>query len=189
MKLIHKVNISPEAVFDYEECIGLGKLDKYTLKNELEEYIGLNDRLREKHYFHCKYYDDILGQMLRVFVYRKNRLGLMQLWEIAGICQAEHWDEDIEDDGKVRAWLKTGIEYLQGGEDWVVALRVNKILQYTETIFINDILQEVQDAFECERDKETAKEMAFLQSHHFKRQRYRTIKKARNNRIKNKNAR
>lgn len=166
MKLIHKVNISPEAVFDYEECITLGKLDKYTLKNELEEYIGLNDRLREKHYFHCKYYDDNLGQMLRVFVYRKNRLGLMQLWEIAGICQAEHWDEDIEDEGIVKSWLNTKIDItLESKYDWVLALRELQIRQETGQRFYRliGLPGEVENAIFSGTDNDISEKLSHLQ--------------------------
>ena len=36
----------------------------------------------------------------------------MQSWEIVGICEAEDYDEDLEECGQIRAWYETKIEDL-----------------------------------------------------------------------------
>ena len=39
-KIINKVNITSEPVFDYEDCLELGKICKPNIKAEVEEYIN-----------------------------------------------------------------------------------------------------------------------------------------------------
>jgi hypothetical protein len=121
-EVINKINITAEAVFDYEEALDLGRLDRRALKAEAEDYIDFMNkggRLLYAHYFRCRYLDEDSGQTLMLFLYRAERLSVMQYWNLAGVCLAEDWTEDAEDDGTIRRWLKAKITDLEKG-DWVI---------------------------------------------------------------------
>jgi hypothetical protein len=144
----------------------LRKLNPQPLKRELEEYIDNMNRaglLSREHYFRYRYYDDTLDRMLMLFLYRDRKDGIMQNWRLQGICLAEDWSEEAEDDGRIRNWLNTPLDGYPDEDDRAVKARVKKILEQTEKTLFDNVLKEVRDAFECERDKETAEKLAFLQ--------------------------
>ena len=182
-EVIHKLNITPEAAFYLGECMGLEDINKRALKAETEEYIkNMTDSgsLPWWGYFRCNYVDEESGRRLKLFIYRGMRLGLMQYWDLAGVCDADDWTEDAEEAGLIRAWLKTKIEDLPDAVDWAVRVRVAQIINETEKTLFENVLEEVLNDFEHKRDKETAEELAFLQSVYFERKgRGRAKKKAR----------
>ena len=119
--IINKVNITAEAVFDYSESLGLGLLDKHKLKVEVEEYINRQNRsgrLLRDNYFRCRWHDEDSGQTLMLFLYRGERMSIIQNWDLAGVCLANDWDEDLEAAGLVRLWLEKKTTNLGTG-DWV----------------------------------------------------------------------
>lgn len=185
-EVINKINITAEAAFDYEMGPNLGKLDKKALKTGVEEYIAnmnSSGRLLYEHYFRCGYFDECSGKLLMLFLYRSDRFSIMQTWDLAGICMAKHWTEDLEESGQIRSWLKTKIADLPDTEDWVVRYRVNQILKETEEVLLRDVIKEVKNAFDNGRDKESAERLALLQSIHYKfKQRKRANRKTKRNR-------
>ena len=164
--LIHKVHITPEAVFDYEEVMVLGIMPKNEIKTELEEYIMYMSKsgYLNRHYHRCRYYDEQKDIMLMIFIYRAKRFGIMQTWEVRGICLADDWDETLENEGIVRQWCRAEFENLFDNDDWVIKERIQKIIKDTTVTFKEDFIREVRNAFICGRDKETATKMALLQS-------------------------
>ena len=190
-EVIHKLNITPEAAFDLSECLGLDKFNKRALKTETEEYLNnltVSGRLPWWGYFRCDYIDEDSGRRLKLFIYRGMRIGLMQYWDLTGVCEAADWTQDAEDDGLIRVWLESKIEDLPDEEDWAVRVRVNKILKETEKTLWENVLQEVQNEFEHERDKAAAERVAFLQSVYFERRGRRVEKNRRGNRAVRKHA-
>lgn len=191
-EVINKITITEEAVFDYTEALAFGTLDKRTLKAEVGEYIdhlNRSGRLLWDNYFRCKYLDENSGQMLMLFLYRAEKMSVMQYWNLVGICLGSEWDENDEYEGGIRAWVETNITELPDEDDWVVRHRVNKILNETEKTLFENVLEEVKNAFACERDKETAEKLAFLQSVYFEFQgRHRARSKVRKNRKSSKHA-
>jgi hypothetical protein len=174
METINKVTVMPEAAFDYGECLCLGQLNKSAIKTETAEYINnmnRSGRLRYDNYFRCKFYDERSGRMLMLFLYRAEKFLSMQNWNLAGICFAEDWSEELEDDGLVRNWLKEKVADVPEYDDWVVGFRANKIINNadSEKEAWEDVLEEVKNAFECGRDKEAAEKLFLLQSVHFRR--------------------
>jgi hypothetical protein len=151
------------------------KLDRRAVKAETERYIDLmnrSGRLLYENYIRCRYLDEKAGLMLMLFFYRSDKFGIMQNWRLAGICPAKAWSEDDEDDGQVRAWLKTDVDaerLKRQTDDWAVRARTNRVLTYTEKTLYENVLKEVCDEFGCERDKEAAERILLLQSYHFKR--------------------
>ena len=169
-EVIHKLNITAEAAFDISDGLGLKRFDKRTLKSEAEEYIGnlyATGRIPWWGYFRADYIDEESGRRLKLFIYKRERFGLMQVWDLKGVCEAEEWTQDAEDDGLIRSWVETRIDDLPDEEDWVVRLRVWQVLNETQNIEFADVLEEVKNAFDCERDKKDAEKLAFLQSLYF----------------------
>ena len=191
-EVINKITITAEAVFDYKDCLCLPAFDRRQLKAEVEEYIdNLNKagRLWREHYFRCKYLDEQSGQMLMLFLYRGEKISVMQYWNLAGICLADDWCEEAEEKGWIRNWLKMKIQDLPEEADEVVALRVREVIQSTAKTKFENVLTEVLNEFEYDRDKEVAKELAFLQSIHFEhRERERPRNKTRKSRKGGKHA-
>jgi len=185
-EVINKINITAEAVFDYEECLDLGKINKRPLKAEVEEYINnmnKSGKLLYDSYFRCKYFDEDSDKMLMLFFYRAERLSIMQFWNLAGICLAKDWTEDAEDNGEIRNWLKCKITDMPEEQDWVIAYRVNIIIKETRKTKYEEVLKEVLNDFDNKRDKEAAKEVALLQSYYFEFSgKPRAKRKARNHR-------
>ncbi len=122
--VINKVVITAEAEFDYESEFDR-RLPKKEIKQETEEYIGGSLSRFNGYYFRAKYYDEATDRMLMLFVYKGEVFGSMQMWEIRGICPAEDWSKELEDDGQVRVWLKSKLETAEE-TDWVWDLRVRE---------------------------------------------------------------
>jgi hypothetical protein len=177
VEVINKVRVTAEAAFDYKYCLqSYGSdppaLDRQSIKQDLEQYINgqtKNGRLVYDRYFRCKWFDEQSGQMLMCFLYRGEKYGIMQEWNLSGLCQEGDWSEDAESDGSIRHWLKQKITDLTDEDDWVVACRLKQILMFTDKTIYENVLKEVRDAFKCGGDKETAEKLLFVQSFHFQR--------------------
>ena len=185
--IINKAVVTDEAVFDYMALTGK-PLQTLVLKRECEEYIAYMQKAGRLngYYFRTKYYDENLDRMLMLFFYKGKRLRMIQIWNLCGVCYADDWSQELEESGAVRVWLKTKIAELPQEDDWAVEVRVKHILQTTQKTLFENILKEIEDAFKCFGDKETAKEMAFLQSHYFEHGKRPALKKAKRNRKCNK---
>ena len=169
-KVIHKVNITAEAKFDVLEELNLEGFNWKTLKDETEQYIkhqSIANRIPWWGYFRADYEDEDNDVLLKLFFYRGEKVGVMQFWNLVGVCVANAWTDDLEEDGEIRSWLKTRIQEIPDEDDWVIRLRVNEILNNTEKTLWTNVFEEVMDAFEYKRDKEVAKKVAFLQSAYF----------------------
>jgi len=189
MEVVHKINITDEAKFDVLECVGLEAFDWRTFKSETEEYLthqAKAGRIPWWGYFRADYIDEDSGKRLKLFFYRGKAFALMQTWDLKGVCEADDWTQDLEDDGHIRAWIETTIppvkekltaEWLEKN-DWAIRVRVHEILQNTEkTLWVN-VLEEVTNAFDDKRDKEAAERLAFLQSVFFRFKGRRRTRKA-----------
>lgn len=121
-RVINKVIISDEARFDYEWLIG-GIMPIADIKYETEEYIDNFKSRFDGYYFRIKYLDETVDRMIMMFFYKAEKIGMMQMWELAGICLAEDWTEGLEESGQVRVWLKSKIEPTED-IDWVWDLRI-----------------------------------------------------------------
>lgn len=122
--VINKVVITAEAEFDYESEFGR-RLPKKEIKQETEEYISGSLSRFSGYYFRIKYLDEATDRMLMLFVYKGVVFGSMQMWEIRGICPAEDWTEELEEDGQIREWLDTTINPTEE-TDWVWDLRLKE---------------------------------------------------------------
>lgn len=122
--VINKVVITAEAEFDYESEFGR-RLPKIDIKRETEEYISGSLSRFSGYYFRIKYLDEATDRMLMLFVFKGVVLGCMQLWEIRGLCPAEDWTEELEDDGQIREWINTKINPTEE-TDWVWDLRLKE---------------------------------------------------------------
>ena len=166
-EVIHKLNITAEASLDIKECLGEVVFDKRKLKAEVEEYIqNMSSSLPWWGYFRADYEGDDI-ECLKLFIYKGEKLGVMQFWDLRGVCLAKDWSEELEDEGHIRSWLNTQIEDIPEEEDWVVRYRVWQVIKNTCKTSYDKVLEEVKDVFECDRDKEAAKKMAFLQSGYY----------------------
>ena len=96
--VINKIVITDEARFDYESLFGL-PIPRADMKGECERYI-----------------DNISG---------RKAISRMQMWELAGICRADDWSEEMEEDGLIRHWLKSSLTP-KDETDWVWDLRVRE---------------------------------------------------------------
>jgi hypothetical protein len=165
--LIHKLNITAEAAFDISEVLELTWLDRRVLKSEIEYYIShmtTSGRLPWWGYFRCDYVDEDTGRRLKLFINKGGRAGLMQFWDLVGVCEAADWTQDAEDDGIIRAWLNMKIENIKEDEDAVVRWRVQELLKNTTRTVWENVLTEVLSDFNSERDKASATRVAILQS-------------------------
>jgi len=154
----------------------LPALDKQRLKAEVEDYINIKNRsgrLLWENYFRCKYQDPESGWMLMLFLYRADKVSIMQNWLVRGICFAEDWTEDAEEDGLIRVWVESLITDLPDEDDWAVRARAIKIINYTEKTLYENVLEEVRNEFGNERDKADAEKILLLHSYYFKRKRER----------------
>ena len=156
--LTNKFNMTAEAVCDIE-WLGIEQLNQKTLKSEMERYITYRPPKRD--YFNCDYTDDNIEPKLKLFIHKGDRIGLIQHWDLQGICYAEDWTEDVEDE--TREWLNTKIKDIPDEIDWVVSDRVKEILLKTKEWKWTKVLREVQNAFKHKRDKEAATTVALLQ--------------------------
>jgi hypothetical protein len=137
--IINKVVITDEAVFDYESEYGL-PIPKAEIKAECERYIdemNKNGRLLWGYYLRLKFYDQTTDKMLLLFFYKGKTLGLMQMWELCGVCEEGDWTELLEESGQIRLWLKSKLS-TEELTDWVWDLRVKADKQRKELEDYND---------------------------------------------------
>ena len=184
-EVIHKLNITAEASLDIKECLGEAVFDKRKIKAEVEEYIqNMSRRLPWWDYFRADYEDDNT-ERLKLFIYKGIRIGLMQYWDLKGVCLAKDWSEEMEDEGHIRSWINTKIEDIPEEEDWVVRFRVWQVIRNTDKTSYDKFIEEVLNDFDNDRDKEVAEQMAFLQSYCFEFTGRRTHKKDKRHRKSN----
>ncbi|MFI3167110.1 MAG: hypothetical protein R3Y32_03230 [Bacillota bacterium] len=132
--LIHKVIITAEAKFDYEEIMELGKLPRNDIKNLIEDYLSLKDSEYQDcdvKYFSVKYLDDV-GGCLKLFLYKGERFKSMQMWRLVGISRDKDWNEELEDSGQIRNWLKLKVGKIIDKSDWVKRLRAYRAFEIAE---------------------------------------------------------
>lgn len=122
-RMIHKVSVAEEAVFDYEGMVGSPPPIR-DIKQEVETYLGITAARVRGYYFRVKYYDEAIDRMLMLFLYKGEKFGRMQIWKVSGICFAEDWTDELEENGQIRFWLKTKIGDFLPEVDWVVKYRV-----------------------------------------------------------------
>lgn len=122
--VINKVVVTDEAKFDYE-CLFNRPIPKADIKRETEEYIDGRQGRINGFYFRTKYYDETADEMLMLFFYKGKDISKMQMWELAGICRADDWSEEMEEDGIIRHWLKSSFTPREE-TDWVWDLRVRE---------------------------------------------------------------
>lgn len=186
---INKAVITEEAVFDYENIIG-GRIPKADIKRETEEYmehLQKTARLTYGCYFRVKYYDEQSEESLMLFFYRGERVGLMQMWKLSGLCKAEDWTEDGEEIGRIRAWLKTKISDIPKDADWVLDYREAKRrgeIGQMPVFRLTGLNREVINAIYNGTDSEILEKLSHIQRksgewHGYKRylQRYRKTRK------------
>jgi len=136
-KIINKLTLTPEAIFDIRCCLNLPLLNRYKLKKEVEEYIHTKSAanlLPWWGYFKCDYLDEASGQQLKLFIKKGVKFGFMQCWDLIGVCLSSDWCEDAEEDGHIRTWLNTNVVFLPKEEDWVMRVRVWEVLKNTAKI-------------------------------------------------------
>jgi hypothetical protein len=152
----------------YDKPCGL--FDMLTLKRELEEYITYRaaaNRIPRWGYFRVDYDDDASGERLKLFIKKSLLFGKMQAWNIIGICRAADWTEELEDEGRIRGWYEESVELPDkndGFQDWVMRERTQRVLQNTSKTLHENVLKEVLNEFNNERDKRDATDVAFVQS-------------------------
>lgn len=143
---IHKLNISEEAKFDYAFLFNMlvgdfgsdlppnFRLDPEII-TETERYLFNNRKVWHKHYLRLTYIDEWTGRELMLFILQKNKDGILQNWELVGICDADSWNEDAEESGKIRAWYNTKISKMPKEKDWVVEMYAYKMIDKLEEIY------------------------------------------------------
>ena len=122
--VINKIVITDEARFDYESLFGL-PIPRADMKGECEKYIDNISGQNIGYYIRAKYYDETIDEMLMLFFYKGKDISKMQMWELAGICRADDWSEEMEEDGIIRHWLKSSFTPREE-TDWVWDLRVRE---------------------------------------------------------------
>jgi len=149
--ILHKVNFTPEAVFDYEFCLipDTAPFDesdtdwnkscihetplvhfykiKTELKTELEEYIQRHSTIGKRHYFRVTHYDEQSRTWLMLFIKRGDRFGIMQTWDVVGIIDSEYFDTDDEEFGVYREWYNFKFENHR--QDIVMVLRLEPMMK------------------------------------------------------------
>lgn len=121
-RLLHKVIITKEAKFDFEECLEHGEFPNAEIKKLVEEYLYIKqlDRRHCQEYFRLKYFDEAAESMLMLFIKKAHRFGTTQGWYIAGICLATDYDEDFEYRGKNKVWYESPVDITaMPKDDWV----------------------------------------------------------------------
>lgn len=184
-EVIHKLIITTEASLDIKECLGENVFDKRKFKAEVEEYIqNMSNRLPWWGYFRADYEDDDT-ERLKLFIYKREKIGVMQFWELKGVCLVKDWSEEMEEEGQIRSWLNTKIEDMPEEQDWVIRYRVWQVIKNTSKTSYDKVIEEVLNEFDNDRDKETAEQMALLQSSYFEFTGRRTYKKDKRHRKSN----
>ena len=127
--LIHKINITDEAKFDYETSISPNFcFIQKDLKEELEFYIQQNKKIQNKIYLRLKFFDEISNNYLMLFIRKSFRnFSTMRIWNVVGICKTDDWNEDFEEEGYIKSWLDTSLTPNPNEEDWVEVLRFRQV--------------------------------------------------------------
>lgn len=123
--LIHKISFTDEVKFDYETSISPNfDFIKKELKEEIEFYIQQNRKMWNKCYIRLKYYDEQTESYLMYFL-RSHRplMASMKIWNVVGVCKWDDWDEELEEEGRIKAWLDTSLTPNENEQDWVEVLR------------------------------------------------------------------
>lgn len=139
--LQHIVNITAEAIEDYENSLGCmnvvlpsGTTIKTDIKNQCETFIESNQRYQYKRYFKLKYLDETYNKEIYLFFRKKEIVQEnKQMWNLVGICESKYWTEELEDSGQIKVWLDTKTEDLPD-IDWVVELNRKTIINLLEEI-------------------------------------------------------
>jgi len=163
--MIHKVKITPEAEFDYEECLELGNIPKQDLKDVIEDYLYIKQSERKivDNYFRIKYLDEKNDKMLMLFIKQSMRFVSMQVWEIKGICMYDDFDEDYEQLGKNKTWYKSSLDItLMPKTDWVKEIGKNTCSGITVGK-INGLDKEVKNAILHRGNKGNFKKLPSIQ--------------------------
>ena len=125
--VIDKILITEEAKSDYIDTVGY-ELPSKDIKTEVEAYIELlksSRRFTSGRYFHVNYLDEDADKTVKLFFYKGETIGRMQMWNLVGVCLAEDWNEQVEESGQIRLWLKTSLNPKEE-TDWVWDLRVRE---------------------------------------------------------------
>lgn len=125
--VIDKILITEEAKSDYIDTVGY-ELPSKDIKSEVEAYIELlksSRRFTSGRYFHVNYLDEDADKTVKLFFYKGETIGRMQMWNLSGVCLAEDWNEQIEESGQIRLWLNTSLNPKEE-TDWVWDLRVRE---------------------------------------------------------------
>ena len=143
---INRIVVSEEAKFDYAFIFNMlvgefgsdlppqFRLDT-KIKQELEFYITNNKKIQAKSYFKAIYNSEMNEKTLMFFIKKRQKLASMQMWEIVGICEAEDYNEELEESGQIRAWYETKIEDIPNEPDWVEEKYRNKMLELLDLIY------------------------------------------------------
>jgi len=170
-EVIHKLNITPEAAFDISDCLGLEQFDKRTLKNEVGEYITRQSRagcIPWWGYFRADYIDEDSSRRLKLFICKGDKFGLMQNWNLMGVCGADEWTREAEDDGSVRLWLESSITDLGTG-DWVFEQIARAEADKLDVSFavqggLQELPRELKYAIEHGNNQELVEALRFFQN-------------------------
>jgi hypothetical protein len=100
------------------------KLQQQEIKAELEEYLQWSKK-NQKQYFRINHYDEQFDRMLMLFVKRAEKVSVIQNWIVVGMCLADDWTQEDEDEGRIRNWYNSRIENLQDN-DWVEEERLRR---------------------------------------------------------------
>lgn len=108
--LINKVVFAKGAVFDYEGIVCKIPMQTGAFKAMLEKLIDeekcrvLDCGLRAV----C--YDEASGMDLMFFIKKGYCFGPMQVFMVQGVCSADDYCEEMEENGIIKEWLEVEIE-------------------------------------------------------------------------------
>ena len=103
---LNRILITKGAEHDYFFITG-NLLKKAEVKAELNEYLEnlKNARCLSKKKLIVKYDTD----NLLFFLKAASKFGIIQLWELSGICSIDDYDEELEELGIIKLWLNTDV--------------------------------------------------------------------------------
>ena len=122
--VIDKILITEEAKSDYIDTVGY-ELPSKDIKFEVEAYIELlksSRRFTSGRYFHVNYLDEDADKTVKLFFYKGETIGRMQMWNLKGVCLESDFSEEMEKNGQIRVWLNSEL-HPEDKSDWVVELR------------------------------------------------------------------
>ena len=176
--IMHKVDFTHEAAFDYEQAIvncdfsdifdqrtdndwqtrdvhdaPFESFNAREIKRDLEEYITHHSKAATFNYWRARHWCGKYERWLLLFIKRGELKNGEQRWIVLGICNERDWDEDAEHDGRIRNWYRTKIADLNENEDWVEALHERRAIEDLEEELdeIKDELWELRREIKIER--------------------------------------